>query len=147
MALDYNETIKFDWLTTMRIVAIVFEVESKRIIDALDIETLKLHHCGSTAIPNIVAKPILYIVGEVSSLEELDEKKAVFVELGYEYKGEYGIPGRRYSVLYNEDKTLGYCHLHIFKSGSEELLNHVIFKDYLVGNPEAASRYELVKNL
>lgn len=123
----------------------VFDFESKRIIDALNIESLKLHHCGSTGIPNIVAKPILDIVGEVLSLEELDEKKAVFFALGYEYKGEYGISGRRYSVLYNEDKSIGYCHLHIFKSNSEELLNHVIFKNYLINNPEAARRYESVK--
>ncbi len=123
----------------------VFKFESKRIIDSLKIESLKLHHCGSTAIPGIVAKPILDIVGEVESLEELDNKKHLLVNIGYENKGEYGIKGRRYSVLYNSDKTLGYCHLHIFKINSEELLNHIIFKDYLLANTDAASRYEEVK--
>lgn len=123
----------------------VFEIESQRIMTALNIASLKLHHCGSTAIADIVAKPILDIVGEISRLEELDEKKAILVALGYEYKGEYGIASRRYSVLYSEDKSLGYCHLHIYKSASEELLNHVLFKNYLNENSNAARRYEAVK--
>ncbi|EPZ49480.1 GrpB protein [Bacteriovorax sp. BAL6_X] len=123
----------------------VFDVESKRILNALNLDSLKLYHCGSTAITGIVAKPILDIVGEVKNLDELDKKKNALVAIGYEYKGEYGIEGRRYSVLYNEDKTIGYSHLHIFKSGSSELFNHVLFKDYLQQNFDAALRYETVK--
>jgi GrpB-like predicted nucleotidyltransferase (UPF0157 family) len=123
----------------------VFEIESQRILNALNIDSLKLHHCGSTAIPGIVAKPILDIVGEVKSLRELDEKKQVLIDIGYVYKGEYGIEGRRYSVLYNADKTLGFCHLHIFKQNSEELSNHILFRDYLRDNPIAANRYEKSK--
>ncbi|WP_412470105.1 MULTISPECIES: GrpB family protein [unclassified Halobacteriovorax] len=123
----------------------VFKFESKRIADSLNINSLKLHHCGSTAIPNIVAKPIIDIVGETSCLEELDKKKELLEKLGYEYKGEYGIEGRRYSVLYNFEKTKGFCHLHIFESGSKELKDHIIFKDYLISNPSAALRYEELK--
>ncbi|MFG1486540.1 GrpB family protein [Halobacteriovorax sp. RZ-1] len=123
----------------------VFKFESNRIVELLNINSLKLHHCGSTAIPNIVAKPILDIVGEISSLEELDKKKDLLEKLGYEYKGEYGIEGRRYSVFYNFEKTKGFCHLHIFKSGSKELKDHIIFKDYLISNPSAALRYEELK--
>ncbi|MCF8060712.1 MAG: GrpB family protein [Bacteriovoracaceae bacterium] len=123
----------------------VFDFESSRISKALDIKSLKLHHCGSTAIPNIVAKPIIDIVGEVVDLEELDKKKELFEKIGYEYKGEYGIKGRRYSVLYNSEKSMGFCHLHIFQSGSKELENHILFKNYLISNPEASSRYEKFK--
>ena len=85
----------------------VFQVESKRILDSLNIKSLKLFHCGSTAIPNIVAKPIIDIVGEINSINELDINKEKLINLGYEYKGEYGIEGRRFCVLYNEEKPLG----------------------------------------
>ena len=92
----------------------IFSRESKLIIKEVGIKSLKLYHCGSTAIPNIVAKPIIDIVGEISNLEELDGLKERLEMIGYEFKGEYGIKGRRYSVLYNSAKTIGYCHLHVF---------------------------------
>lgn len=123
----------------------IFRREANLIISSLNIPSLKLHHCGSTAIPKIVAKPIIDIVGEVTDLKELDEKKERLENLGYEYKGEYGIKGRRYSVLYNPEKTMGFCHLHIFQSESKELEDHILFKDYLIANPEEALKYENLK--
>ncbi|MCP4911692.1 MAG: GrpB family protein [Oligoflexia bacterium] len=123
----------------------VFTRESTRILEGLEIESLKLHHCGSTSITNIMAKPILDIVGEVDRIDELDSNKDRFEAIGYVYKGEYGIPGRRYCVLYNEDQTLGFCHLHIFSKGSTELIDHILFRDYLRENERAAEKYETVK--
>lgn len=123
----------------------VFKYESSRISKELKIDSLKLHHGGSTAIPGIVAKPVLDIIGEVKELEEVDLKKQALSDIGYEYKGEYGIVGRRYSVLYNQDKSIGYCHFHIFLAGSDKLLDHLLFKDYLIQKPEAAKRYETLK--
>lgn len=123
----------------------LFQNEADLISNKLCIDSLELHHCGSTSIPSIVAKPIIDIVGAVDSLEELDTKKELLEDIGYEYKGEYGIKGRRYSVLYNTDKTKGYCHLHIFLKNSPEFENHILFKDYLIKNKEAANRYENLK--
>jgi GrpB-like predicted nucleotidyltransferase (UPF0157 family) len=85
----------------------VFADEAIRIHNALKINSLKLHHGGSTAIPHIVAKPIIDIIGEIDHLEELDNNKEALEKIGYEYKGEYGIKNRRYSVLYNLKKV--YC--------------------------------------
>lgn len=123
----------------------VFAFESERILGALNLKSLKLHHCGSTAIPNIVAKPILDIVGEIESIQEIDLLENKFIELGYEYKGEYGVSGRRYCVLYNADKTISYCHLHIFEKQSEEFINHVAFRNYLIEHPLVANKYESLK--
>jgi GrpB-like predicted nucleotidyltransferase (UPF0157 family) len=123
----------------------VFSDEAYLILHSLNIDSLKLYHCGSTAIPNIMAKPIIDIVGSISSLTGLDEVKSKLEEIGYEYKGEYGIKGRRYSVLYSPDKKIGYCHLHIFKEGSTELHDHLSFRDYLRIDSKAATKYEECK--
>lgn len=123
----------------------IFADEAYLIFQTLNIESLRLYHCGSTAIPGIVAKPILDIVGSINDLNTLDQRKDLLESIGYEYKGEYGIKGRRYSVLYNPDKTIGYCHLHIFKEDSKELREHIGFRDYLRKNNEAAFEYESVK--
>ena len=44
------------------------------------------------------AKPIVDILGGVDSLQDIDAKKSIFESLGYEFKGEYGISGRRYCL-------------------------------------------------
>jgi GrpB-like predicted nucleotidyltransferase (UPF0157 family) len=54
---------------------------------------LKFHHIGSTSIPSMLAKPILDILVEAPSVEAIDLCRPQLESLGYEYKGEYGIPG------------------------------------------------------
>lgn len=122
-----------------------FSKEAHRIYEALKIENLKLYHIGSTSIPSIKAKPIIDILGSVRRLEDLDEKQEALKQIGYEYKGEYGINGRRYSVLYNPEKTKGYIHLHIFEDNHTELQKHLLFRDYLRANSTQAKKYEKLK--
>jgi GrpB-like predicted nucleotidyltransferase (UPF0157 family) len=123
----------------------LFSDEAHLVYDFLRLEELRLYHCGSTSIPGIAAKPVIDIVGSVPSLAALDEKKAALEALGYEWKGEYGIPGRRYSVLYNQEKTAGYIHLHLFEEGNPEIERHLVFRDYLRAHPEKAAAYEQEK--
>lgn len=123
----------------------VFADEAHLIYDELRLEQLRLFHCGSTSIPGIAAKPIIDIVGSVNDLGELDERKHLLEAIGYEYKGEYGIPDRRYSVLYNPGKTIGYVHLHLFQHDHPEVMAHVRYRDYLRRHPDQAARYEAKK--
>lgn len=123
----------------------IFSDEAHLIYDQLRIEELRLYHCGSTSIPGIVAKPVIDIVGSVPSLAELDLKKEKLEEIGYECKGEYGIAGRRYSVLYDSEKKTAFVHLHLFAHDSPEVEKHLVFRDFLRANKQAAKDYEAEK--
>lgn len=103
------------------------------------------YHIGSTSISTICAKPILDLLILVPSLAEIDQYKESFEALGYEYKSEYGIPGRRYCVLYNEEKTKSYVHIHAFQVGHIEADRHLLFRDYLRAAPEVAKLYQKLK--
>jgi GrpB-like predicted nucleotidyltransferase (UPF0157 family) len=120
----------------------IFSSEAYLILDELRDDSLRLYHCGSTSIPDIAAKPVIDILGSVESLERLDQQKPRLEALGYAYKGEYGIEGRRYCVLYNPEQTIGYVHLHIFQHGHHEINTHLLFRDHLRTNPDAARAYE-----
>lgn len=122
-----------------------FSDEAYFIFDHLRDESLRLFHIGSTSIPGIVAKPIIDILGSVGSLSDLDKKKEIFESIGYEYKGEYGIQGRRYCVLYSPDKTTAFVHLHFFEHENAEVSKHLLFRDYLRKNGAAAKEYEALK--
>jgi GrpB-like predicted nucleotidyltransferase (UPF0157 family) len=119
----------------------LFSDEAYLIFDELRDESLRLYHCGSTAVHGLASKPIVDILGSVSSLEDLDRQKAKLELIGYEYKGEYGLKGRRYCVLYNPEKTVAYVHLHMFQHGNAEIEKHLQFRNYLRTSPEAMQAY------
>ena len=73
-----------------------FELERGRIEAALGDVVVALHHIGSTAVPGLLAKPVIDILLETSNLAELDRRTPDMEALGYEAKGEFGIAGRRY---------------------------------------------------
>jgi GrpB-like predicted nucleotidyltransferase (UPF0157 family) len=54
-----------------------------------------VHHVGSTAVPGLVAKPVIGILIEVTSLASLDALNDELGAIGCKPMGEFGIPGRR----------------------------------------------------
>lgn len=119
----------------------LFSDEAYIVFDELRNESLRLYHCGSTSVEGLDAKPIIDIVGSVQSLEDLDKDKVKFESIGYEYKGEYGIKGRRYCVLYNPGKTIGYVHLHIFQHDDLQVKKHLSFRDHLRSSVDDREAY------
>jgi GrpB-like predicted nucleotidyltransferase (UPF0157 family) len=104
---------------------------------------LQVYHIGSTSIPTIKAKPILDFVLVVDDLERFDQEADQLKELGYTAKGERGISGRRF---FSKDTDGARSHhLHAFEQGHSEIERHLLFRDYLRTHPEAARRYQELK--
>jgi GrpB-like predicted nucleotidyltransferase (UPF0157 family) len=121
-----------------------FETEARHIARALGDSVVRIHHIGSTAIPGIYAKPIIDFLLEVDDIVRLDGRSSALEALGYEAKGEYGIPGRRY---FRKNNTSGVRthQVHAFEVGSKEIERHLAFRDYMIAHPEAAKRYGELK--
>lgn len=109
---------------------------------------LDIQHVGSTAIPNISAKPIIDIQIAVNAL---DIAKIVAVpllhKLGYEYWSENPDQTRMFFAKgmppYGEKRT---HHVHIVEPTSHHWRNKITFRDYLIKHPEIAQEYEVLKN-
>jgi len=121
-----------------------FEQEAKAIRRALPDVQIVLHHIGSTAIPGILAKPIIDILGVVDDLEALDQRSARMGDLGYEVMGPFGIEGRRYFRKFDATGRRTH-HLHVFSQGSPHIERHLAFRDYLRNNPMKAAAYSDLK--
>lgn len=119
-----------------------FEQEACLLTECLGGEFVALHHIGSTAIPGIFAKPVIDMIMEVKSVQALDTLDDKFKALGYEPKGEFGIPGRRFFPKGGEQRS---HHLHAFAHGSNEVLRHLALRDYLVAHRQRAKDYERLK--
>lgn len=124
--------------------AMNFEQEASRIRLALGNVVVQVHHIGSTAICHTKAKPVIDMLLEVHSLESLDQKSPSLEALGYEAKGEFGIPGRRYFRL--DDAAGRRTHqLHAFEAGSPNAVRHIAFRDYMRAHPAIAVEYGELK--
>nr|WP_300064820.1 GrpB family protein [uncultured Roseobacter sp.] len=121
-----------------------FEDQAKAIERALGTTPIQLHHIGSTAIPGILAKPIIDLLGTVHHLDDMDAKAHALESLGYEVMGAYGIDGRRYFRKLDRDGTPTH-HLHVFEQGSQHAERHLAFRDYLIAHPEVAKDYSALK--
>jgi len=120
-----------------------FRSESERLRAALGEEVVAVHHVGSTAIPGISAKPIIDILLAVREVERLDDLGPEMAALGYEARGEFGIPGRRFFVKSAGPRRTH--HVHAFATGSPGLERHLAFRDYMISHPENASAYGRLK--
>jgi GrpB-like predicted nucleotidyltransferase (UPF0157 family) len=121
-----------------------FEREADLIRRALPGASIELHHIGSTAIPGIVAKPVIDMIGVVSTVEVLDVNADRLVAIGYEAMGEFGIVGRRYFRKDSRDGARTH-QLHAFGTGSPDIQRHIDFRDYLRAFPDVAVAYEELK--
>lgn len=121
-----------------------FDREAAVVTNALSDLPIELHHIGSTAIPGILAKPVIDMLAVVPAVEALDVRTHRLAALGYEALGEYGIPGRRYFRKDAPDGARTH-QVHAFSVGSPEIERHLNFRDYLRAFPAEAAAYAALK--
>lgn len=121
-----------------------YQEEVSRIEKVLKPEVVSIHHIGSTSIPGMYAKPIIDIMIEVRDISKIDEYNEKMIDLGYEPRGELGIPGRRYFSR-EQPKDVRTHHVHMYQSGDENLIRHIAFREYMIAHPEDAATYAKLK--
>lgn len=124
----------------------LFKAEADNLSRVFGEELLEIHHIGSTSIPGIVAKPVIDILPVVKDIHAVDHLTPSFEALGYEARGEFGMPGRRFFIKKHDGKRL--FNVHIFEKDHPDIERHLRFRDYLRAHPEDATAYpELKKGL
>ena len=117
--------------------------EAALLREALGDCLVEIHHIGSTSVPGLWAKPIIDILPVVTAVEEADRRRAALEALGYEYLGEFGIPGRRYLRKGGEHRT---HQVHLFdRESRDEIRRHLAVPAYLRCHPDAARDYAQLK--
>lgn len=121
----------------------MFEAEAANIKKVLGQNCTAIYHIGSTSVPGLAAKPIIDIMPVVRDLKAVDEVSAIFEEAGYEYMGEFGIPGRRYLRKGGDKRT---HQVHIFAQNNVgDIARHLAVRDYLRAHKDVCERYALLK--
>lgn len=129
---------------------LMFEEEKMHLQDCLPPELIRrIEHFGSTAIPNLPAKPIIDILVEVTSLEGTKRRIVPVLEAqGYDYfwratRGEDGPP--YYAWFIKRDSAGNRTHhIHMVEHDFEHW-DRLLFRDYLIEHAAIAREYELLK--
>jgi GrpB-like predicted nucleotidyltransferase (UPF0157 family) len=118
----------------------LFQRERERLREALGPLAAAVEHVGSTAVPGLAAKPVLDILVGAAPFPLPDEGLAALAALGYEYRGDNGVPGRQF--FRTNPRTR---HLHVVELGGEEWQRLILFRDYCRAHPSVAREYEALK--
>lgn len=121
----------------------LFAGEAELLRSVFGEEVVAVHHIGSTSIPGMTAKPIIDMLLEVRDIDRVDAFNEAMRRLGYEARGEYGLPRRRYFPKTVDGKRA--VHVHTWQSGDFEIKRHLAFRDFMVAHPLKAEAYGHLK--
>ena len=128
----------------------IFEQERLHLLSCLPLELVKrIEHFGSTAVPNISAKPIVDILVEVTSLDETKNRIAPILEAqGYDYfwRPTWGddTPPFYAWFIKRDSNGLRTHHIHMVEPDFEHW-ERLLFRDYLIEQPDIAMEYSELK--
>ena len=121
----------------------MYDEEKRQIMEILGSECITVYHIGSTSVPGLAAKPIIDIMVSARSLSGADSCRSGFEAIGYEWLGEFGIPGRRYLRKGGDERT---HQIHIFQCDDRENIErHLAFRGYLRKHADARDAYAGLK--
>jgi GrpB-like predicted nucleotidyltransferase (UPF0157 family) len=118
-----------------------FQSEQKHLSNGLGLAIRTIEHIGSTAVPGLLAKPIVDIMIGVTQFPPPTPWSETIVALGYEAFGEAGVPER----LYFRKRNRVPYNVHVVEHHGVHWVNNLALRDYLRGSPEAATHYASVK--
>lgn len=120
-----------------------FAAEAVAIRQVLHPLTPRIEHFGSTAVPNLPAKPVIDILIMVADVSVWPGLVAPLASLGYVYWAENPRRDRMFFVKgmppFGRRRT-HHVHVRTPEDGSE-----LVFRDWLRGHPAEAARYARLK--
>ena len=118
-----------------------FKTEADNVRSCLNKADLVIEHVGSTAIPNMSAKPILDMLVPYENLHEVPSFCEALAKLDYELVTD----GALYKLFIKGPKEARTHHLTFTSPNSAYWLETLQFRNYLLRHAEVAKEYEAKK--
>jgi GrpB-like predicted nucleotidyltransferase (UPF0157 family) len=99
-------------------------------------------HVGSTAVPGLLAKPIIDLDVVVPDEHAVRPAIAALSAAGWRHEGDLGITGRE---AFLPPADVVYHHLYLVVAGSQAHRDHIDLRDFLRAHPGQAARYGELK--
>lgn len=119
----------------------LFEKEKAYLENIFKENTFKMEHVGSTAVKNLLSKPVVDIAIGVDNLNS--------------FKKYYSLLNKRYTITENREKEEillvkenekeTFCLIHVLDIKSNRYTNMIKFRDILINNVDILKKYENLK--
>jgi GrpB-like predicted nucleotidyltransferase (UPF0157 family) len=122
-----------------------FDVERTRLLSLFPRDFVKIEHFGSTAIPGMLAKPIIDILCGVETLMDAGALSTRLCEIGYSTSAEFNasLSDRKWFMRWADGRRTH--HLHVVVHGGAVWRERLAFRDRMRGDADAAAGYESLK--
>lgn len=117
-----------------------FKVAAASISASLGSTALRVEHVGSTAIPGMLAKPVVDVLVLVRSYDPEQAYVTPLTALGY----AYGHRDSEHVFLTGRHEGVAF-HLHVVEVDAAQSMEMVTFRDYMRTHPADAATYVALK--
>jgi GrpB-like predicted nucleotidyltransferase (UPF0157 family) len=120
----------------------MFAHQAARLRNALGAVALRIDHIGSTAIPQLAAKPIIDVQISVADFEPLATYRGPLERLGYAFRADNPDRTKRY---FREPLGQRRTHIHVRRAGSFGEQVALLFRDFMRVHADVAAEYADLK--
>lgn len=122
----------------------LFAAERATLRRALGDLVLDIQHVGSTAVPDLPAKPILDIAMSIRALDLIPAIVDRLTEIGYIYRGDRAGDGGHVFVR-GSDPDIRTVHVHVVLECDSQWKDYLAFRKVLREDPDVRRRYAGIK--
>ena len=121
--------------------------QEKLSLQSLIGQEIAIEHIGSTAVPDLMAKPTIDILIGVNEFNDQSFFISEITSLGYHYIPEYEVhlPERKYFEKIQDGHHI--AHIHLVKKDEEFWKKHIFFRNILQSNQKLRSEYSQLKQV
>jgi len=122
-----------------------FAAERNSLLALLPGVFIDIQHIGSTAVPGLVAKPVIDILAGVESMAVAESLATPLCSSGYTTSAEFNdaLPDRKWFMRWTNGRRTH--HLHVVVYESQTWCERLRFRDALCASPELAGQYAALK--
>ena len=123
----------------------LFDTEHVRLLAALPGAFVQIEHIGSTAVPGLLAKPIIDILGGVATMQDVDALVGRLCDSGYTTSRQFNatLVDRRWLMRCKDGHRTH--HLHVVAHEGTAWRERLAFRDALRTDATLAQRYADLK--
>lgn len=121
----------------------LFNKEKILLRELLGQDAVSIEHIGSTAILDIMAKPVIDIALGID-FKKLNEIKSILENNNWIFRPKFGDINKHIVFAKGNDEERTH-YLHLMQYGSKEWNERIIFRDYLNNNEKDRIEYEKLK--
>ena len=119
-----------------------FNIEKDNLEKLFGDVALKIEHIGSTSLNEIMAKPIIDIAVGLRSLDDFKKVENNFKNYPYSIKEDSVTD--EILVRKEQNECIMYL-IHVMEIESKRYIDTIVFRDYLIENPNRLKEYEKLK--